>query len=92
MSKVLFLPFSVAGGVLAGLIGKKLFRAIWSLLYRDEPPNPSRPDVPWRKVIAALALEGAVFRTVRGVVDRASRQAFSRASGSWPGEKRQAPA
>lgn len=37
-------------------------------------------------MIVALALEGAVFRVSRGVVDRGSRQAFYRATGTWPGE------
>jgi hypothetical protein len=29
MSKVIFVPVSVAGGLLAGLIGRKLFTVIW---------------------------------------------------------------
>jgi len=29
MGKVAFLPVSVGGGLLAGLIGKKLFSVIW---------------------------------------------------------------
>jgi hypothetical protein len=33
-------------------------------------------------------LEGAIFRAVRGVFDHGSRQAFSRLTGSWPGEER----
>jgi hypothetical protein len=88
MSRVLFTPVSVLGGYLAGLIGKRLFEGLWSLVAHEEPPDPKHRDVSWGKVVAALALEGAIFRTVRGVVDRALRQALSRATGSWPGEER----
>jgi Protein of unknown function (DUF4235) len=88
MAKILFAPVSVLGGLLAGVLGKKLFEGLWSLVDREQPPDPKHRDVSWGKVVAALILEGAIFRAVRGVVDRASRQAFSRATGSWPGEER----
>ncbi len=88
MSKILFVPFRVLSGLLAGLIGKKLFEGLWSLLQREEPPDPKHRDVPWRKLVPALLLEGAIFRAVRGIVDRASRQGFSKATGSGPGERR----
>jgi Protein of unknown function (DUF4235) len=91
MRKILFLPFSVLGGLLAGAIARKLFEGLWSLFEHEEPPDPKHRDVPWRKVIPALLIEGAVFRAARGIVDRASREAFSRLTGSWPGEERPAP-
>jgi hypothetical protein len=92
MAKILFIPFSALGGLVAGFIGKRMFARVWSLIDRDQPPDPRRRDVPWKKVIPALLLEGAIFRAVRGIVDRASRQGFSRATGSWPGEERPHPA
>jgi hypothetical protein len=88
MAKILFVPVSVLSGLLAGVLGKKLFEGLWSLVDREQPPDPKHRDVSWGKVVAALILEGAIFRAVRGVVDRASRQAFSKATGSWPGEER----
>ena len=39
----------------------------------------------------ALALEGAIFRLIRGLVDRGSRQGFLRLTGAWPGEERPDP-
>lgn len=41
----------------------------------------------WPKLLAALTLEGAIFRVVRGAADRGSRMLFSRLTGSWPGEE-----
>jgi hypothetical protein len=88
MAKILFIPVSVISGLVAGVLGKKLFEGLWSLVDHEQPPDPKHRDVSWGKVVAALILEGAIFRAVRGVVDRASRQAFSKATGSWPGEER----
>jgi Protein of unknown function (DUF4235) len=88
MSKILFLPFSVLGGILAGLIGKKAFEGLWGLFDDQEAPNPKHREIPWQKLIPALLLEGAIFRAVRGVFDHGSRRAFSKLTGSWPGEER----
>ena len=43
------------------------------------------------KLAAALAIEGAVFRTVRGLADHGSRRTFARLTGSWPGEAAPGP-
>jgi hypothetical protein len=87
MSKLLFIPVRVLGLRVAGLVGKRLFAALWSLTDTREAPDPKQRDVPWRKVIAVLVLQGAVFNAVRGIVDRALRQGFSKLTGSWPGEE-----
>ena len=41
-------------------------------------------------LIAALLVEGAIFRAVRGVVDRGARIGFARTTGTWPGDPRPA--
>jgi hypothetical protein len=87
VGKLLFIPFSVIGGLIAGFIGKKLFELIWGVIDDQEPPEAEHRDVSWGKLIPALALEGAIFRATRGAADHASRIAFYRATGSWPGEE-----
>ncbi len=89
LTKLLFAPFAALGGLLAGLIGRRLFRAAWSLVDKEEPPEPDLREAPWSKVVTALALEGVIFRTTRGVVDRSTRQLFVRLTGLWPGEHRE---
>jgi hypothetical protein len=86
MAKILFIPLSVAGGLLAGLLAKKIFEASWSVVDHDQPPEPDDPEVPWLKLVAALALEGAIFRVARGAGDHLARGAFQRSTGVWPGE------
>ncbi len=87
MSKILFVPVSVLSGLLAGVIGKRLFGAIWGLIDDQEPPKPEHRRVPLGKLVLALAIEGALFALVRGLVSHGSRQAFSRVTGAWPGEE-----
>ena len=87
MSKLLFIPVRVLGVRVAGVVGKRLFAALWSLTDTREAPDPKQRDVPWRTVIAVLVLQGAIFNAVRGIVDRALRQGFSKVTGSWPGEE-----
>ena len=92
MSKILFIPVSVVGGIIAGVVGKKIFERVWGLLDDEEPPDPKHRDVPWKKVVPALLIEGAIFRAARGLADRGARKAFTRATGTWPGEEGPEPA
>ena len=92
MSKVIFVPLSVIGGFFAGMLGKKAFERLWSVIDEEEAPNPKHREIAWKKLVPALLLEGAIFRVFRGLFDHASRRAFSKATGTWPGEERPQPA
>jgi hypothetical protein len=87
VSKLLFLPVSLGTGLVAGLIGKKVFGAIWGLIDDEEPPKAEHRNVDPVKLVLALAIDGAVFALIRGLVDHGSRRAFTRVTGSWPGEE-----
>ncbi|MBV8987630.1 MAG: DUF4235 domain-containing protein [Solirubrobacterales bacterium] len=87
MSKVVFVPVSVVSGLLAGMIGKKLFGLIWGLIDDQEPPKPEHRQVALGKMVLALVIEGALFSLVRGLVSHGSRIAFTRVTGAWPGEE-----
>jgi hypothetical protein len=91
MSKLFFTPFSIAAGLLAGFLGKKLFEQIWGLIDKDEPPEPKHRDISEAKMFAALAVEGAIFRATKGAVDHYARRSFARVTGSWPGEEEPEP-
>jgi Protein of unknown function (DUF4235) len=88
VSKILFVPFSVIGGLLAGFVGKKTFEALWSVIDDAEAPDPKHREISVKKLVPALLLQGAIFRATRGLFDHGSRQAFNRLTGSWPGEER----
>jgi len=85
--KLVFTPFSVALGLLAGIIGQKIFEKLWGLVDDEEAPSPQHRQFSWPKLIAALLVEGAIFRLVKGLTDHTARRAFARTTGSWPGEE-----
>ena len=89
--KFLFMPVSIAGGLLGGIIGKKIFEAIWGVIDDEEPPDAKHREIQLGKLAIALMLEGAIFKIVRGFVDHGTRRAFARSTGSWPGEERPEP-
>ncbi len=90
MVKLMFAPISVIASRLAGLTGRKLAERIWSLIDDRRPPKPDEPTRSWPKLVAALVIEGAIFRLVSGVADQAARRWFARLTGRWPGDQPEA--
>jgi Protein of unknown function (DUF4235) len=91
MLKVLFIPVSIVAGLLAGFFGKKVFNILWGVIDDEEPPDSKHRDITWGRLLLAGAIQGAIFRAVKEATDHASRRAFYRTTGSWPGEKRPDP-
>jgi uncharacterized protein DUF4235 len=89
--KFLFVPIGVVGSILAGAVGKKVFEKVWALIDEEEPPDPKHREISVPKMVAATALEGAIFRAVRSLADHGSRRTFAHVAGSWPGEERPEP-
>ena len=86
--KFVFMPVSIGAGLLAGVVAKKIFNQIWSLVDEEEPPDSKHRDIDWPKLIIAAAVQGAIFRAMKEATDHASRRAFARTTGKWPGEER----
>jgi len=89
--KLLFAPISIVSGLVAGLLGRKAFARLWAVVDQEQPPKPERRRVSWPKLAGALALEGAVFRLVKGAIDHAVRGGFAKLTGKWPGEEAPEP-
>jgi hypothetical protein len=84
--KFLFAPIGIGAGLVAGIAAKKAFERIWAAIDDEEPPEPDRRGVPTVKLITALAIEGAIFRVVKGLTDHGARSGFASLTGRWPGE------
>jgi Protein of unknown function (DUF4235) len=91
MSKLFFAPFSIAAGLIAGFAGRKLFEQVWGLIDKEEPPDGSIKRTTWPKLIAATAIEGAIFRATKAATDRGAREGFYKLTGSWPGDQEPEP-
>jgi uncharacterized protein DUF4235 len=89
--KAIFTPFSIGIGLVAGMLARKVFDALWGVFDDEEAPNPKYREIDYVKLVPALLVEGAVVRLVRGFVDHGLRHGFARTTGSWPGEERPEP-
>jgi hypothetical protein len=86
--KFVFMPISIGGGLLAGMLARKFFDQIWGLFDEEEPPDSKYREIDWTKLLIAAAIQGAIFRALKEATDHASRRAFARTTGTWPGEER----
>jgi hypothetical protein len=91
MAKLLFIPVSIIGGLLAGFVSKKVFDQIWGLIDEEEPPDSAHREISRGKLVAAAALQGAIFRVAKETSDHYGRRAFASVTGSWPGQERPEP-
>jgi hypothetical protein len=89
--KLLYKPFGLILGMLAGLIGKRAFDFAWTKIDDEEPPKGTTRDAPWAKILGAAALQGVIFKTTRVVVDRYGAIGWQYLTGFWPGEERPDP-
>jgi hypothetical protein len=83
MYKPLSLAFSVAGGVVAGAV----FKRVWKLVAdEDDAPSATSRDYGWGSVLAAAALQGAIFAVVKAAIDRGGAEGVRKLTGEWPGD------
>ena len=86
MKKVLYKPFSLAFGIAGGILAGMVFKQIWKLLAgEDEAPQATAEEYSWGEVLAAAALQGAIFAVVKAAVDRGGATGVRKLTGSWPG-------
>ena len=84
MRRLLYLPFALVGSIVARLLGRQLFRTMWSRV--DEEPLPTAGDGRGGmvKVVGGRALEAAVMAGAAAAVDRTFARGFHHLLGIWP--------
>jgi predicted metal-dependent enzyme (double-stranded beta helix superfamily) len=84
-AKLAYKPVGLLLGAGAGLVAGLVFKQIWRLAAHDhDAPNATDEDRGWGEILAAAALQGAIFAVVKAGVDRAGAVAVRRATGRWP--------
>lgn len=89
--RILYRPFGIVLGLIAGYLSKTVFNFIWSRIDDEEAPKPTIEGQSWAKVLTAAAVQGMVFQTVRAAVNRGGAEGFQYLTGVWPGEKQPDP-
>ena len=88
-AKILYRPIGMISSVVGGLIANALFTQLWKRAAPDDRTDPPHALDTGRSVttiLAATALQGAIFAATKVVVDRAGARMFQRVTGDWPGD------
>ena len=89
MKKLLYKPFSigfsVAGGIVAGIIFKQVWKRVAG---EEEAPEATSLDYGWGEVLLAAAVQGAIFAVVRAAIDRGGAAGVRKLTGEWPADTR----
>lgn len=88
-AKLLYQPVGLISSILAGLIATALFKQVWkraSPNSEGDPPTPTQSEFPFREILLAAVIQGAIFSGVRAIVQRQGARAFAKATGEWPGD------
>ncbi|MGG8410129.1 DUF4235 domain-containing protein [Streptomyces sp. 12297] len=84
-SKIAYKPVGLVLGAAGGALASTAFKQVWKRLgHDDDAPNATDEGRSWREVLIAAALQGAVFATVKALIDRGGAVAAKRVTGTWP--------
>lgn len=85
--KLLYKPFGIVAGLVAGRAAGAIFRRLWAVAANEtETPQAMEQYRRGTEVVAAAVLKGAVFGGVKAFVDRAFASEYFRQTGVWPGK------
>ncbi len=84
-SKIVYKPIGLAGGIVAGAAAGMIFNQVWRAASGEKrAPDATDERRGWTEILAAAALQGAIFAVVRAAVDRAGATGVRRLTGKWP--------
>jgi hypothetical protein len=85
LQKVAYKPVGLLLGIGAGAVAGFVFKQVWKLASGDDDaPNATDEDRGWGEIIAAAAIQGAIFATVKALVDRGGAAGVRKITGEWP--------
>lgn len=87
-AKILYRPVGLLSSVLGGLLASAIFKQVWRRAgpgEKSDPPKALETSYPFREILVAAAVQGAIFSVVKTVIDRQGARLFEKWSGEWPG-------
>jgi uncharacterized protein DUF4235 len=85
VSKLAYKPVGLLLGIASGALAGLVFKEVWRLAAGDDDaPNATDEERGWGEVLAAAALQGAIFALVKAAVDRGGAAGVRRLTGQWP--------
>lgn len=87
MIKLLYKVTSMLASLAGGMLASAIFKRVWKLAAgEDQAPEATDAAKGWPEIIAAAALQGAIFAVVRALVERLAAEGTRSLTGTWPGE------
>ncbi|HEX7744350.1 MAG TPA: DUF4235 domain-containing protein [Micromonosporaceae bacterium] len=84
--KLAYRPVGTVLGLAAGALAGLVFKQVWKITAGDDDaPDAMDEERSWGEILAAAAIQGAIFAVVRAAVDRAGAVGVRRLTGNWPG-------
>lgn len=85
VNKIAYKPVGILLGIAAGAIAGAVFKKVWQIASGDDDtPNATDEERSWVEVLAAAALQGAIFAVVKAAVDRGGATGVRKVTGEWP--------
>lgn len=82
--RLLYKPLAIIGAIIAGKVGRSLFRSLWSKIDDAPPPTPGSGEGSTVKLVGAEALQAGVMAGTAAAVDRTFARFFHHLIGVWP--------
>jgi hypothetical protein len=82
--RLLYKPLAIVGGIIAGKLGRSVFRSIWAKIDDEPPPTAGGGEGSTIKVVGAQALQAGVMAGTAAAVDRTFARFFHHLIGIWP--------
>jgi CO/xanthine dehydrogenase Mo-binding subunit len=79
--RLLSVGIGLASGAAAAFVFKQTWKAVSG---RPEAPQATDQDHGWAAILAAAAIEGAIFGVVRAAASRAGAEGVKQLTGEWP--------
>jgi len=88
-AKILYRPLGLISSLVAGVVAGSLFKSVWRHATpgdNQDAPRALESEYRVREILIASALQGAIFATVKALVNRGGARLFQRWTGEWPGD------
>ena len=88
-AKILYRPLGLVSSLVAGVIAGSVFKQVWKHATpgdSSDAPKALESEYGLKEILVASAIQGAIFATVKALVNRGGARVFQKLTGEWPGD------